>query len=71
MVCVHRDATLIEACRTMRACGVSEVAVVAEAGGRGEPSGKLNTHDIAMRVVVLELDPAVVTAGDLALLHDS
>jgi hypothetical protein len=71
MVCVHGDATLIEVCRLMRACGISELMVVAEAEGRAEPIGKVSARDIAVRVVALELDPSVVTAGDLALVHEN
>jgi hypothetical protein len=69
MVCVHRDATLVEACRLMRACDTTELMVVAEADGHAQPIGKVSAGDIALRVVALELDPSVVTAGDLALVH--
>jgi hypothetical protein len=71
MVCVHRDATIVEACRLMRACHTIELMVVTEGGGRAEPIGKVNARDIALRVVALGLDPSVVTAGDLALVHES
>jgi hypothetical protein len=70
MVCVHRDTTLVEACRVMRACRTAEVIVVAEADGHAQPIGKVSARDIALRVVALELDPSVVTAGDIALVHD-
>jgi len=71
MVCVHRDATLVEACRLMRECRTTELMVVAEAGGRAQPVGRVSADDIALRVVALELDPSVVTAGDLALVHET
>jgi hypothetical protein len=69
MVCVHRDSTLVEACRLMRACDTTELMVVAEGDGHARPIGKVSADDIALRVVALELDPSVVTAGDLALVH--
>ena len=71
MVFVHRDATLVEACRLMRTCGTTELTVVTEAGGRVQPLGKVDAGDIAMRVVALELDPLVLTAGDIVLVHES
>jgi hypothetical protein len=71
MVFVHRDANLVEACRLMRDCGTRELMVVAEAGGRLLPLGKVSADDIATRVVALELDPTVFTAGDLALVHEA
>jgi len=70
MVFVHRDASLIEACRLMRACRTTELVVVTEAGGCAVPLGKVSARDIAMRVVALELDPSVFTAGDILLVHE-
>jgi len=71
MVFVHRDTTLVEACRVMRACGTAELTVVSEAGGQAQTLGKVSARDIAMRVVALDLDPALFTAGDIALVHES
>jgi len=65
---VHRDASLVEACRLMRDCHTTELTVVAEADGRVLPVGKVSANDIATRVVALELDPTVFTAGDLCAL---
>jgi predicted transcriptional regulator len=71
MVCVHRDANLVEACRLMRACGTSELMVITEKDGCALPLGTVSARDIAMRVVALELDPSVFTAGDIVLVHES
>jgi predicted transcriptional regulator len=71
MVFVHRDANLIEACRLMRACRTTELMVVAESHGRVLPLGKVSARDIAMRVVALDLDPSVFTAGDIVQVHET
>jgi len=71
MVFVHRDASLVEACRVMRACRTTELTVVSEAGGRAQPLGKVSARDIAMRVIALELDPSLFTAGDIVAVHES
>jgi hypothetical protein len=71
MVFVHRDASLVDACRLMRACHTTELMVVAEADGQAVPLGKVNARDIAVHVVALELDPSVLTAGDVMLVHES
>ena len=71
MVCVHRDASLVEACRLMRCCRTHELLVVSAAGGKVQPLGKLSARDIATRVIALELDPAVLTAGDIVSVHES
>jgi predicted transcriptional regulator len=70
VVFVHRDASLVDACRLMRACRTTELVVIAQAGGRAQALGKVSASDIATRVVALELDPTVLTVGDLcALAH--
>jgi hypothetical protein len=63
---VHRDASLCEASQRMRQCRTSELLVVAEDGGRVVPIGTLTASDIVTRVVAVGLDPAVLTAGDIA-----
>jgi hypothetical protein len=70
-LCVHRDATLVEACRLMRAWGTAELLVVADTGECTEPLGKLSARDIALRVVALGLDPSVLTAGDVLLVDET
>ena len=71
MVFVHRDASLVQACQLMRACHTTELTVVTEAEGHALPLGKVSARDIAMRVVALELDPSIFTAGDIVLMHES
>jgi len=70
-VAVHRDASLVEACRLMRECHTSELMVVAVADGKPQSLGMVSARDIATRVVALELDPAVLTAGDIVSVHES
>ena len=66
MTLVHRDCSILDACRLMRECRTSELTVVVEAGGKAKPLGKVSAADIVVRVLALGLDPQVLTAGDLA-----
>ena len=63
---VHRDASILEASRLMRECRATQVVVVAEAGGKPRALGVVTANDIVTRVVAVGLDPAVLTAGDIA-----
>jgi CBS domain-containing protein len=63
---VDRDATVLEACRLMRRTGSPELLVTEEANGTLFPVGILTASDIVTRVIAMELDPAVLTAGDIA-----
>ena len=63
---VDRDATVLEACQLMRRTGSTELLVTEEANGTLFPVGVLTTSDIVTRVIAMELDPAVLTAGDIA-----
>ena len=68
IVLVHRDASVVEASRRMRECRAAKLAVVAEAHGKTVQLGTLTADDIVTRVLALGLDPAVLTAGDVAYL---
>ncbi|MFN2644791.1 MAG: hypothetical protein ABR570_07360 [Burkholderiales bacterium] len=50
----------------MRECHATELLVVAHADGKALPLGTVTADDIVTRVLALELDPAVLTAGDVA-----
>lgn len=67
MTDVDQDATILEACKLMRQTGLTELVVTAEAGGTLVSLGILTANDIVTRVIAAELDPAVLTAGDIAL----
>ena len=66
MTLVHREASIVEASRVMRQCGTTELVVVTEADGEPQPIGVVTARDIVTRVLALGLDPAVLTAGDIA-----
>ena len=63
---VDREASVLEASKLMRKSGATELLVTAEAGGVLRPLGILTAKDIVTRVIATELDPAVLTTGDIA-----
>jgi predicted transcriptional regulator len=65
-VAVHRDSSLLDASRRMRECRAAKLVVVAEAHGKAIHLGTLTAEDIVKRVLAVGLDPAVLTAGDIA-----
>ena len=66
MTTVHPDASIADASRRMRECGATELLVVGESQGEPRPLGVVTAQDIVTRVLALGLDPAVLTAGDIA-----
>jgi predicted transcriptional regulator len=62
---IDRDASVLEASKLMRAAGTAELLVTHEAGGRLLPLGIVTASDIVTCVVAAELDPALLTAGDI------
>jgi len=66
MTFVHRDSSVLDACRLMRESSATELVVIADASGEPQPVGLLTARDIVTRVVALGLDPEVLTAGDIA-----
>jgi CBS domain-containing protein len=63
---VDREASVLEASKLMRKAGTTELLVTVRAGGRLRPLGILTAKDIVTRVIATELDPAVLTTGDIA-----
>lgn len=68
-VWIDPEATVAAASRLMREQNVGEL-VVAEPVGHGRravgvPSGIISARDIVTRVLARELDPTVITAGDI------
>lgn len=63
---VDREASVLEASRLMRKLGTTELLVTVEANGVLRPLGILTAKDIVTRVIATELDPAVLTTGDIA-----
>jgi CBS domain-containing protein len=71
VVFVNRDVTVHAACKLMRHYHVGSLVVVDEAGGsRGAdrkrmPVGIVTDRDIVVEVYAMDLDPTVLTAGDI------
>lgn len=63
---VDREASVLEASKLMRKSGTTELLVTVEANGVLRPLGILTAKDIVTRVIATELDPAVLTTGDIA-----
>ena len=63
---VDREASVLDASRLMRKAGTTELLVTGQANGMLRPLGIVTARDIVTRVIAAELDPAVLTAGDIA-----
>lgn len=66
---VDRNASVFEASRLMRNSGATELLVTRETNGRVLALGVVTAGDFVTRVIAAGLDPAVLTTGDIALLH--
>jgi CBS domain-containing protein len=62
---VDCEVSVLEASRLMRSSGSDELLVTDRAEGTLVPLGIVTARDIVTRIVAAELDPAVVTAGDI------
>lgn len=69
-ICVDRDTTILEASRLMRNFGVAELVVADRSTEGWNPVGTVSAQDIVARVMATELDPSVVTAGDITWLEN-
>ncbi len=65
VIVVAPETTIGEAAQLMRQHHVGDVVVVTEAGGRRKPVGIVTDRDVVVEVVATELDPAVLTVGDI------
>ena len=63
---VERELSILEASRLMRKSGAAELLVTDRAQGMVLPVGVVTAHDIVTRIVAAELDPGVLTAGDIS-----
>jgi CBS domain-containing protein len=66
MTHVDREASIFDASLLMRKSRVAELLVTGEVNGTLHPIGVLTADDIVTRVIAAGLDPAVLTAGDIA-----
>lgn len=65
MIIVQRDETVLEAAKLMRKHHVGAVVVVEENNDNLIPVGIVTDRDIIVEVMATELDPAVITVGDI------
>ena len=65
-ICIDRTATVIMASKLMRSLHVDELVVVDRDHGVAIPLGVLSAQHIVTRILATELDPGVLTAGDIA-----
>jgi CBS domain-containing protein len=63
---VDREASVLATSMLMRKSGASELLVTGKTDGKLYPLGIVTANDIVTRVVAAGLDPAVLTAGDIA-----
>jgi len=66
LIYVDREISIHAACRLMRSAGMVELLVTERENGQLRPIGILTASDIVCRVIAAGLDPAVMTAGDIA-----
>ena len=65
VVYVERDATVHAACKLMRQYHVGSLVVVDEIEGKRVPVGILTDREIIVEIHAMDLDPKVLTAGDI------
>jgi CBS domain-containing protein len=63
---VDRDTTILAATRLMSALHVDCLVVTERSNGQSVSVATVTAGDIATRVTALELDPSVLTVGDIA-----
>ena len=64
-VCIDRDATILVASTLMRVYQVEDLVVTDRRDGKLMPGGILSARDIVTRIIATQLDPTVLTAGDM------
>jgi CBS domain-containing protein len=63
---VDGEASVLEASKLMRTSGATELLVTGLNNGVFVAIGIVTANDIVTRVIAAELDPSVMTAGDIA-----
>jgi CBS-domain-containing membrane protein len=65
VVIVKRNDAVREAAKLMRQHHVGDVVVVEERGGVRVPVGIVTDRDLVVEILATELDPGVITVGDI------
>lgn len=66
VIVIQRDESAQEAARLMRQHHVGDVVIVDEQKGIRKPTGIVTDRDLVVEIMATELDPAVITVGDIA-----
>ncbi len=69
VIIIKRDETVLEAAKLMRRQHVGNVIVVDERNGSRIPVGIVTDRDIVVEIISTELDPNVMTVGDIMTLE--
>ncbi|CAG0961883.1 Hypoxic response protein 1 [Methylophilaceae bacterium] len=65
VVTVERNSTITQASKLMREHHVGAVVVIEKQGGKDTPVGIVTDRDVVIELVATELDPNVITVGDI------
>lgn len=65
VITVERNTTVTEACKHMRQNHVGAVVVMDSKNGKTTPVGIVTDRDVVVELVATELDPDVITVGDI------
>lgn len=65
VITLERNSTISQAAKLMRQHHVGAVVVVEMKNGRRSPIGVVTDRDIVVELVATELDPDVITVGDI------
>lgn len=65
VIFASRDTAVQVAARFMRQYHVGSLVVVDEVSGKRIPAGMLTDRDIVIEVIAVDLDPRVITVGDI------
>lgn len=67
VICTNSETTVQAAAKLMRQYHVGALVIVDDAAGRRMPKGIVTDRDIVVEVAALDLDPNVITVGDIAM----
>jgi len=67
VICTNSETTVQAAAKLMRRYHVGALVIVDDAAGRRMPKGIVTDRDIVVEVAALDLDPNVITVGDIAM----
>ena len=65
VIIIQKEESALEAAKLMRQHHVGDVIVVEEKNGPRKPIGIVTDRDLVVEIMATELDPAVITVGDI------